>query len=98
MLAGVKARRHRSERRLYENHSRRRLDMASIWLRRVLALIRRFPLRPIRSEAELDRATAVINTLLDRAKLDAAEDDYLDVLSNLVEHYEDKHHAIGEAT
>jgi HTH-type transcriptional regulator/antitoxin HigA len=63
-----------------------------------LALIRRFPLRPIRSEAELDRATAVINSLLDRAKLDAAEDDYLDVLSNLVERYEDKHHAIGEAT
>ena len=58
-----------------------------------LALIRRFPLRPITSEAELDRATTVMNSLLDR-DLDPAEDDYLDVLSDLVERYEDKHHPI----
>src|SRR4029077_9477035 len=58
-----------------------------------LALIRRFPLRPIASEAELDRATAVMNSLLDR-DLDPAEDDYLDVLSDLVERYEDQHHPI----
>jgi HTH-type transcriptional regulator/antitoxin HigA len=58
-----------------------------------LALIRRFPLRPITSEAELDRATAVMNSLLDR-DLDPAEDDYLDVLSDLIERYEDKHHPI----
>lgn len=59
-----------------------------------LALIRRFPLHPITSEAEPDRATAVINSLLDRADLDRAEEDYLDVLSDLVERYEDRHHAI----
>ena len=59
-----------------------------------LALIRRFPLRPITSEAELDRATAVMNSLLDRGDLDHAEEDYLDVLSDLVERYEDKHHRI----
>ncbi len=60
-----------------------------------LALVRRFPLRPINSEAALDAATAVINELLDRHELDAAEEDYLDVLSDLVERYEDSHHAIG---
>jgi HTH-type transcriptional regulator/antitoxin HigA len=59
-----------------------------------LALIRRFPLRPIRSEAELDQATAVVNALLDRDHLYPAEEDYLDVLSDLVERYEDKHHPI----
>jgi HTH-type transcriptional regulator/antitoxin HigA len=59
-----------------------------------LALIRRFPLRPITSEAELDRAIALIHELLDRDRLDSAEDDYLDVLSDLVERYEDIHHPI----
>jgi hypothetical protein len=37
-----------------------------------LGLIRRFPLRPITSEAELDQATALVNELLDRDRLDAA--------------------------
>ena len=60
-----------------------------------LALIRRFPLRTLASEADLDRATAVMNSLLDRDDLDPAEDDYLDVLSDLVERYEDKHHPLG---
>ena len=59
-----------------------------------LALIRRFPLRPIMSGAELDQATALVNELLDRDRLDAAEDDYLDVLSDLVERYENLHHPI----
>lgn len=62
-----------------------------------LALIRRFPLRPIQSEVELDYATSVMNSLLDR-DLDPAEDDYLDVLSDLVERYEDKHHPIGDVS
>src|SRR5262245_35279024 len=58
------------------------------------ALIKRFPLRPIRSEAELDQATEVIHALLDRARLDGGERDYLDVLSDLVECYEEEHHPI----
>ncbi len=62
---------------------------------RYLTLIRRFPLRPIRSEAELDRAQAVIDELLDHGRLDPAEQDYLDVLGDLVEHYEDAQHAIA---
>jgi HTH-type transcriptional regulator/antitoxin HigA len=57
-------------------------------------LIREFPLRPIRSEAELDRAIAMLDRLIDQDSLDPAADDYLDVLSDLVEKYEEKHHPI----
>ncbi len=52
---------------------------------RYLDLVRRFPLRPLRTEAELDAAIAVIDGLLDRPTLTAPEQDYLDVLSDLVE-------------
>ncbi len=55
---------------------------------RYLQLIRRFPLRPLRTEADLDAAVAVIDQLIDRAALTAPEQDYLDVLSDLVETYE----------
>jgi HTH-type transcriptional regulator / antitoxin HigA len=59
-----------------------------------LALVRRYPLRPIRDENALDSAIAVIDALLDRGRLAPAEEDYLDVLGDLVERYEDEHHAI----
>ncbi|MBI3464710.1 MAG: helix-turn-helix domain-containing protein [Planctomycetes bacterium] len=51
-------------------------------------LIRKFPLRPIRSDAELDEAVARIDSLLDRGSLAPAAEDYLEVLSDLVERYE----------
>ena len=57
-----------------------------------LDLIRRFPLRPIRSDDELERAIATINTLIDRDQLDPEEEDYLDVLGDLVEKYESEQH------
>ena len=56
-----------------------------------LALIRRWPLRPIRTEDELGAAFAIIDELTDRDELSAAEADYLDVLGNEVERYEDQH-------
>jgi HTH-type transcriptional regulator/antitoxin HigA len=56
-----------------------------------LALIRRFPLRPIRTEAELDAASAIVDELTDRDALSPTESDYLDVLGDLVEKYEDEH-------
>jgi HTH-type transcriptional regulator/antitoxin HigA len=59
-----------------------------------LALIRKFPLRPLRSDEELDRAIAVINTLVDRDDRALEEDDYLDVLSDLVETYENENHPL----
>ncbi len=63
-----------------------------------LALIRRFPLRPIRTDAELERAIAVVDSLTDRDRLDPAESDYLDVLSDQVERYEEEHHPIEPAS
>lgn len=59
---------------------------------RYLELVRRFPLRRLQSEADLDEAIRVIDGLLDQEALTPAEDDYLDVLSDLVEAYEDVHH------
>jgi HTH-type transcriptional regulator / antitoxin HigA len=56
-----------------------------------LALIRRFPLRPLRTDAELDAASQLIDELTIRDDLSSAEFDYLDVLGDLVEKYEDKH-------
>ena len=56
---------------------------------RYLELVRRFPLRPLRTDADLDAAVAVVDSLIDQAELSAPEQDYLDVLSDLVEAYED---------
>lgn len=54
-----------------------------------LDLIHRFPLRPIRSDAELAEATAVLDSLLDRfPSLAAEERDYLEVLTDQIERYE----------
>lgn len=57
-------------------------------------LNREFPLRPIRSDAELEQAIAMIDGLIDRDRLSPDEDDYLEVLSNLVGKYEDEHHPL----
>jgi HTH-type transcriptional regulator/antitoxin HigA len=59
-----------------------------------LELVRRFPLRPIRSEEELDRAIAVIDSLIDRDELSPDEQDYLDILGDIVERYETEHHPL----
>ena len=56
-----------------------------------LNLIRRLPLRPIRTDAELDAAAVVIDELTDRNDLSVSESDYLDVLGDLVEKYENEH-------
>lgn len=67
---------------------------------RYLELVQRFPLRPLRTDADLDAAVAVVDELLDRGTLSAAEQDYLDVLSDLVEVYENEAvpmRAVGDA-
>ena len=61
---------------------------------RYFVLIRELPLRPLRSDGELDQAVAMIDRLLARGKLAGDEEDYLDVLSDLVEKYEDQHYPI----
>lgn len=55
---------------------------------RYLELVRGFPLRPLRSAADLDAAVAVIDGLIDQDNLTPPEQDYLDVLSDLVHAYE----------
>ena len=56
-----------------------------------LTLIRRLPLRPIRNDAALHAAAEVVDELTDRDDLSPAEFDYLDVLGDLIEKYEDEH-------
>jgi len=63
---------------------------------RYLELLEKFPLRPIRSEADLDAATEVIHQLIDQDTLSKAEDDYLDVLTHVVEKYEKIHYPIED--
>lgn len=55
---------------------------------RYLELVCRFPLRPLRTDADLDAAIAVVDGLLDQDELSDAEQDYLDVLSDQIEAYE----------
>ncbi len=59
---------------------------------RYFELVRRFPLRPIRSDEELDGAVRMVDSLLDRRNLAPEEKDYLEVLGDLVEQYESDAH------
>ena len=60
---------------------------------RYLELVRRFPLRPIRTKREYATATKVMEELAVRGEeeLNGDELDYLDVLTNLVEAFDDRH-------
>ena len=62
-----------------------------------LALIRRFPLRPLRSDADYELAVRVLDTLVVRPEgsLGFGEQDYLDTLTMLVEAYDNEHHAFA---
>ena len=57
-------------------------------------LIRRFPLKPIKDDAEHERAVEMIGELMGR-ELDAGAGDYLDTLILLVNKYEDENHTPG---
>jgi len=61
-----------------------------------LELVRRFPLVPIKSDRQLRDAFKVVDRLsiIDEDKLTPGQADYLLVLSDLVEKYEDEHHAV----
>jgi antitoxin component HigA of HigAB toxin-antitoxin module len=58
-----------------------------------LALVKRHPLRSIRSEADLDAAQGVIDELI-AENLDAGGQSYLDALSDLVILYERERHPV----
>jgi HTH-type transcriptional regulator/antitoxin HigA len=57
-----------------------------------LQLIKRFPLRPLRNDADAKRAGDVLAKLASRGegKLDAGERDYLDALTLIVQAYEER--------
>jgi len=62
-----------------------------------LKLIHEFPLRHIKSEAQLDAAILIIDRLLQQ-RLDAGATDYLDVLTDLVEAYEERTTPVREVS
>lgn len=57
-------------------------------------LVRRFPLRPIRTVAQLDKANKLAGDLAIKGKRSQEEEDYLEVLCDLIQKYEDAHHPI----
>ncbi len=63
---------------------------------RYLELIQRFPLRPLGNDDDLDAAIKLAETLEFRNDLDPTERDYLEVLTALIERYEDQHHPIED--
>src|SRR5215467_5940879 len=58
-------------------------------------LVAMHSLRPIHNEAELDHATEIIDILAGH-ELNTDQADYLDVLSTLVEAYENAHDALDD--
>lgn len=67
--------------------------------RRWLELALRFPLRPIRTEAEYEAAGGLMGELLDGGHAPGSEEeDYLRVLSDLIADYEDEHHEVEPAS
>lgn len=62
-----------------------------------MELVQRFPLTSIRDDDHLDEAIEMIDALL-RLPRDEGQDDYLDALSDLVEHYESAHADFAETT
>ena len=62
-------------------------------------LVKRFPLRPIRTEAEHRTGLDLVNELLARSNtLDRGESDYLEMLAGLLEKYEVKQFPIKDAS
>ncbi len=62
-----------------------------------LALVIQFPLVPIRDDGHLAKASAVLDQLLQQ-DLDGGQRDYLEVLTDLVEKYEEEHVRIPDAS
>lgn len=65
---------------------------------RYLDLVKAFPLRPIRSQTDCTQAMSVLEPLVVRDQLDAGEEDYVAVLTGLIEQYESSQAEIPNAT
>lgn len=72
--------------------TKKRTARTDLYLKRV----QEFPLVPIRHDRHLAQAIKVINKLI-QTHLDESEEEYLDVLTTLVEDYEEEHHAIPDS-
>jgi HTH-type transcriptional regulator/antitoxin HigA len=59
-------------------------------------LIEQFALRPIRSKAQQEAATLIMDRLAVRSDLSRDEADYLDVLSDLVDAYDRAHNSLQD--
>jgi HTH-type transcriptional regulator/antitoxin HigA len=57
-----------------------------------LDLVKRFPLRPLRSTAEYDAAVAILDSLFGRDDLSAGRRQYVDALATFVEEYDKEHY------
>jgi HTH-type transcriptional regulator / antitoxin HigA len=53
-----------------------------------LELVQAFPLKHLKSDRELNKAIKMIDSLIVRSKLERGEQEYLDVLTDIVEKYE----------
>jgi antitoxin component HigA of HigAB toxin-antitoxin module len=71
------------------------MEPVPLWNRE---LATEFPLRPIRSEVEYDRAIALSDRLTDQPKLTDEETDYRDSLWTLIADYEDANVPMEEPT
>jgi HTH-type transcriptional regulator / antitoxin HigA len=67
---------------------------------RYFELVKGFPLRPIKTNAEYAQARKMMMelTIISDADIKSDEDDYLDVLTDLMEDYEDEHEPEYTAT
>ena len=63
-----------------------------------MELIARFPVRPLRSDRTLERAAKIANALAIRDDLTQGETDYLDVLTDMIEKYEDIHYPVQDVS
>jgi HTH-type transcriptional regulator/antitoxin HigA len=70
--------------------SAKRKNLTDIYLE----MIHRFPLRPIRNDAECEEATRILDKHFAQDFVGSGLEDYVMVLAGLVADYEDKHHPV----
>src|SRR5437763_3278710 len=77
--------------------TKKRADRGATAADDYLDLVRRFPLRPIRTRDEYDQASQLLLELIsreNRAGLGAGEGDYVDMLTRMVREYDERHSSL----
>jgi len=70
----------------------KKLDVRPRASTRYFKLVKAFPLRPLQADTDLNAAVDMVDRLLAQGALDADEQSYLEVLSDLIEQYEKEQH------